>query len=78
MSTGKLIRKKREKLSLSQTDIAKKLGVTPQFISNIERGVCELPTKMYRETADLLKIYKSEFMSVRMGMVIAEVEMAMR
>lgn len=41
---AKIIQGLRAEVGLSQADLAKKLGyASPQFISNIERGLCGVP-----------------------------------
>jgi len=78
MGTGPLIRSKRLSVGISQTELAKRLGVSPQFISNIEREVCELPAVFYKKTAKLLQIHKYEFTEVRRKMAENDVEEAFR
>lgn len=58
-NTAKLIRDKREKVKMSQSDLSKKLKKTSsQFISNFERGFSPLPIKKLKEIARVLKIDK--------------------
>ncbi len=55
---GEFLRVCRTDGGFSQKEIALKLGLdTPQFISNIERGLCAIPFKKLKA---LLKIYKRD------------------
>lgn len=59
MSTrmGILIKNARLLKNLSQGHLAKKLGLTsPQFISNMERGLCGCPVPMAKKLIKLLNI----------------------
>ena len=43
-SIGEVLRKAREKAKMSQTELANKMGyISPQFVSNWERGLCGVP-----------------------------------
>lgn len=54
---------KRVKSTFTQFDVAKKIGYTsPQFISNIERGLCFPPNKVLKEMVKLYKIKPTEIM----------------
>ena len=45
----------------SQSDISKLLGYkNGQFISNVERGLCNIPLKMLTKVCDILNISKEE------------------
>lgn len=47
----------RERAGLSQAALAKILGYSsPQFISNIERGRCEIPVSKFKLLAKKIKI----------------------
>ena len=53
----RLIKNRREKLEISQGDIARCLGLTNcQMISNIERGEAEYPPKHFKKLSKLLKM----------------------
>jgi transcriptional regulator with XRE-family HTH domain len=53
---GRYLQEKRLAVGLTQFEIARKLGYgSPQFISNIERGVCFPPNKVLR---GMIKHYK--------------------
>lgn len=54
---GQLVRKNRERVDLTQLQLSKKLGYeTPQFISNVERGVTAIPAKKFKRLSDALEI----------------------
>ena len=42
---GKYVRMRREKLGLSCRQLAKKLGMTPSYLSDIENGIRKAPTR---------------------------------
>lgn len=46
----------REFRKMSQSELARKLKVKPQFICNIERGAAGIPPKYIRRLAEILKI----------------------
>ena len=53
-SVGKILKDARIVQGLSQRDVSLKLGYTsPQFISNIERGLCMPPLKQLKIMIDL-------------------------
>lgn len=55
--SGRLLRQNRERLNLSQIELARLLGYTKaQFLSNVERGKCALPPKLVRPVASLFSI----------------------
>jgi transcriptional regulator with XRE-family HTH domain len=59
--TGTLLRQKREAANLSQTDICGKIGwKNGQYISNIERGLCQVPVKHINQLAVELGIGATE------------------
>ena len=61
MSLGQFLKSNREKVSLSQGDVAKKLKYTsPQFISNWEREVSSPPIKVLKQLSDLYKVNSDE------------------
>ena len=54
---GKFLKGLREKTSLTQTDVSNRLGYSsPQFISNIERGISVAPLSTL---AKMVNIYKA-------------------
>lgn len=46
----------RAKAKMTQDQLAKKLEVDTQFISNIERNVAALPPKHFKKTAKILNV----------------------
>ncbi len=57
IKVGKFIRSKRERVGLSQAEIAKRMGYgTPQFVSNWERGVSLPPVSSIKKLAALLDV----------------------
>lgn len=53
----KYLVKLRKDIGLTQWQVAKKLGYeSPQFVSNWERGVAELPACQFRKISKLYKI----------------------
>ncbi len=60
---AKLIRTKRinHPKNLSQSDLSQMLGYkNGQFISNVERGLCNVPLKMLKKISDVLDIEHRE------------------
>jgi len=62
---GEYLRRKREALSLTQSEVAQRLGYgSPQFISNIERGISNVPVKSLRIMIDLYQISANEVIQI--------------
>lgn len=58
---GIFLREKREQKGLTQAQVALQLGYgSPQFISNIERGVSRVPTKSLKYFIDLYGLHTDE------------------
>lgn len=55
-NTAKIIKGRRTELKLSQAELAKKLGVHTQFISNIERSKCLVPAKKIKKLCRILAL----------------------
>lgn len=53
---GALVRRARLEQALGLADVAKKLGVSVQFVSNIEHGRAPLPFKLITKTSKYLGI----------------------
>lgn len=54
---GDFLRETRESASLTQADVSQKLGYTsPQFISNIERGISVIPLKTLAKMVNLYRV----------------------
>jgi transcriptional regulator with XRE-family HTH domain len=62
---GKYLQEKRVDRDLSQGEVASKLGYSsPQFISNIERGLCAPPLRKLRKLIDLYNLNGEEVMQL--------------
>ena len=60
---GEFIRGAREVSGLSQAQVASQLGLkSPQFISNIERGIAPLPRTQVAALSKILKISKDDIL----------------
>jgi len=56
---ARLIKQKRKELNLSQDDLAKKIDLGPrgyQVISNIERGIQQIPVKYVSKLSEALNV----------------------
>jgi transcriptional regulator with XRE-family HTH domain len=58
---GAYIREQREKLGITQRDLAKIVGVTNNHISDIENGHRKLSPERYIEMAKALQVEREEF-----------------
>ena len=62
---GKFLKDQRLRANLTQSQVAQELGYTsPQFISNIERGLCSAPMKYLKGFLKLYKLSLDELLSV--------------
>lgn len=62
---GIYLRQKRELKGFTQAQVAVKLGYgSPQFISNIERGVSRVPLKSLKSFIELYEISKEEIIEI--------------
>lgn len=59
---GELVRKAREELELSQTEVAKEIGFTNVFLNRVELGRVDLPVGQVEKFAKVLKIDKEDIM----------------
>ncbi|MCB0391408.1 MAG: helix-turn-helix domain-containing protein [Bdellovibrionales bacterium] len=65
---GIYFKKRREKLGLQQKDVAKALGYTsPQFISNMERGLSLPPLKKIKKLIKLYELPPEEVLKIIMS-----------
>lgn len=64
MRIGELIRKKREELGLTQCELGDKIGISGQFISNIERLESLPPKQKIHRIMTILKIKRYNMMSI--------------
>ncbi len=61
-NVGRLIKTERLAQGFSQGQCARKLGLsTPQYISNIERGICSISIPNARKLCRLLKVHSETF-----------------
>jgi transcriptional regulator with XRE-family HTH domain len=62
---GTFLKQHRVKAGLTQSDVAQKLGYTsPQFISNIERGLCSAPVKHLKDFAKMYNVNTEELIQL--------------
>lgn len=62
---GNFLKNKRQLANLTQSEVASQLGYgSPQFISNIERGISSVPLKSLKSLVRLYKIDDSEIIKV--------------
>ncbi|MEO0335933.1 MAG: helix-turn-helix transcriptional regulator [Pseudomonadota bacterium] len=62
---GKYLKEQRVRSNLTQSQVAQSLGYTsPQFISNIERGLCSAPIKHLKGFLKLYNLSLEELLSV--------------
>lgn len=52
---GKYLKEKRINAGYTQSELAEKLKVHVQFVSNWERGICAPPSHCFQQALDLLK-----------------------
>lgn len=50
------IRQKRNELGISQYQLAKRIGVHPQFVSNCERLECQMPVKYFKKISRVFSV----------------------
>lgn len=55
----------RVKMGLTQGNLAKRLGVTTQFLSNVERGKARLPKPYFKKVSKLLDIPVKQMIKLR-------------
>ena len=59
---GNFIKKRREVLKLTQRQLSNSLGFSSsQFISNLERGIAEIPPSRIKDFAEVLQMDNNEF-----------------
>lgn len=67
-SIGAIFKENREKIDLSQDEIANKLGVTKSFISKIENGVKKPTMDFLNRAAVIFKIDLLDFFEGKMNL----------
>ncbi|MBY0315545.1 MAG: helix-turn-helix domain-containing protein [Bdellovibrionales bacterium] len=68
-SLARLLRQSREQQYLTQRQVSDRLGLlSPQFISNIERGVCAPSPKILKRLIVIYKLDRSEVSSILLEM----------
>lgn len=58
------IRELRERVGLSQNELARQLGCHGQQISNVERELAFLPPKHFRKVAEICKVRVSDLIDL--------------
>lgn len=62
---GSYLKQQRERKGLTQSEVASKLGYgSPQFISNIERGISNVPLKSLKVIINLYQIPPQEVIDI--------------
>lgn len=60
---GKYLKEKRINAGYTQYELAEKLKVHVQFVSNWERGICAPPSHCFQITLDILKADRKKIVS---------------
>ena len=58
---GNLLYQTRIEANLTQKQLGHKLGISAQYISNIERGLCVMEPKKMKKAARVLKVPQAKF-----------------
>lgn len=61
---GKHLKEKRIAAGYTQSELADKLKVHVQFVSNWERGICAPPAHRFQQTLDILKADRKKIVAV--------------
>lgn len=65
VTLGNHLKKKRLESGVSQMEVARKLGYTsPQFVSNVERGLCSFPLNKLKILVDLYKLDREQLTQI--------------
>lgn len=67
MKFGDILRKKREERRMTQEDVAQRIGVTRQNVSNYETGYKVPPLKVVVAAADLFRCSTDEMIGRRIS-----------
>ncbi len=71
---GIFLKEARVELGLSQKDIAEKVGIHTQYVSNYERGLCAPPSHSFGAILKLLKVKKEDVVDVMLEDSRREIE----
>ena len=63
-TVGEIIKSKRLKIGLLQSDVAVKLGIDAPLLSKIEKGLRQLKREQVTNIADILKIDEDELLTL--------------
>lgn len=63
-NTGKVMRKLRDQAGLTQAQLANKLGLHSQYVSNAERSACFYPKAKMNKLIKALKIQAADKMEI--------------
>lgn len=75
---GKYLKTKRAASGVSQATVAKSLGYSsPQFVSNVERGLCMYPLKKIPKLTKVLKLDKVELRELIVAAKVKEIDQAL-
>ncbi len=65
ITLGNHLKKKRLESGISQMEVARKLGYTsPQFVSNVERGLCSFPLNKLKILVDLYQLDREQLTQI--------------
>lgn len=56
LTLAKRLKTERQRAGITQAQLAVSLGVTAQYICNVERGACSLAPSKFKRTAEILGI----------------------
>lgn len=61
INQGRMFLEARKKAGLTQQELADKLNLHSQFVSNWERGLCGVPKGQIKKTVRILKLTRADF-----------------
>lgn len=71
-SVGKMVKTLRLKQGMTQAELAEKLNFHMQYISNIERGLCNIPKLRISDFAKALGVSKSTMVDLYLNAEMAK------
>ena len=74
---GTLLKSAREAKGMSQKQISEKLGYTPQFVSNWERGVSLPPMNVLKELGSIYEINGDDLFNALLETKVNEVRVSL-